>query len=323
MTAKPFKILVSSAGRRVELIQCFRNSAIEAGLPLHIVTCDVAPEMSSACHMADSAFAVPPCDKDEFTGAIADIARREGVHLIVPTIDPELLPLAIAASEFARFGTKVHVSGEEVINVARDKLETMRVLGQAGVPVPRTVDLDDMRGQHEDWPWPLFVKPKGGSASRLISVVNSIEDLPAEQSEPMIVQEFLDGPEFTINMFIDASGELRCAVAHRRLRIRAGEVEKGRTERHPALIDIARGIAKALPLARGVLCFQVIDDRNNGPKVIEINARFGGGYPLVHHAGATFTRWLLEEIAGLPSTAHDRWREGVLMLRYDAAVFQG
>ena len=68
-------------------------------------------------------------------------------------------------------------------------------------------------------------------------------------------------------------------------------------------------------------CFQVIFDAARGPQIIEINARFGGGYPLADRAGGTFARWLLEECADLPSSAHNEWREGVTMLRYDAAVF--
>jgi carbamoyl-phosphate synthase large subunit len=57
------------------------------------------------------------------------------------------------------------------------------------------------------------------------------------------------------------------------------------------------------------------------PAVIEINPRFGGGYPLSHRAGAPMTRWLLEDILGLPSTASENWNEGVMMLRYDRAVY--
>jgi carbamoyl-phosphate synthase large subunit len=323
MASTPLKVLVSSAGRRVELIQCFRNSAREMGVPLEVVACDVDPDLSSACQLADKAFKVPPCSRPDFVEVVADIARREAVQLVVPTIDPELLPFALAAAEFARNGTRVHVSDESVIQVARDKYETMRVFGAAGVPVPHTADLEHVRSQPDDLPWPRFLKPTGGSASRLISVVEGPADLPLAQSEPMIVQEFLDGPEYTINMFIDVGGALKCVVAHKRLRIRAGEVEKGLTVRDQTLTEIAHAIAAALPGARGALCFQVIDDKRSGPKVIEINARFGGGYPLVHHAGATFTRWLLEEISGRPSTAHDNWREGALMLRYDASVFRG
>ena len=56
--------------------------------------------------------------------------------------------------------------------------------------------------------------------------------------------------------------------------------------------------------------------------VIEVNARFGGGFPLAREAGADFPRWLVEEVAGLPSTAReDGWQDGLVMLRYDAAVF--
>lgn len=71
------------------------------------------------------------------------------------------------------------------------------------------------------------------------------------------------------------------------------------------------------------MCFQVIDDAQRGPQVIEINARFGGGYPLAHEAGAHFADWLLQEQAGMALQANDDWREGVTMLRYDDAVFTG
>jgi carbamoyl-phosphate synthase large subunit len=323
MGSNSLRILVSSAGRRVELIQCFRSAAEKLGVPLSVIACDVAPEMSSACRMADHAFRVPPCDDPDFVKLVADVARRDEVDLIIPTIDPELSPYAAAASSFAREGTRVHVSDEAVIRIARDKLETMKIFQAAGVPVPRTVELDEVRRSPDGWAGPLFLKPKGGSASRLISKVDHVDALPIVESEPMIVQEYLDGPEFTVNMFIDQHGVLKCVVIHRRLRVRAGEVEKGRTEHYPALTEIAEAIARALPSARGALCFQVIDDPLKGPKVIEINARFGGGYPLVHHAGAPFAQWLLEEVSGRPSTAHNHWREGVLMLRYDAAVFDG
>jgi carbamoyl-phosphate synthase large subunit len=169
----------------------------------------------------------------------------------------------------------------------------------------------------------MFMKPRSGSASRGLQTIHGPEQLPSNPSEPMILQEFLKGPEFTINIFIDASGALQSVIGHRRLQIRAGEVEKGRTERREDLHEIAVKISRCLPTARGVLCFQVIEDIRSGPRVIEINARFGGGYPLVDHAGATFAQWLLEEIADLGSTANNNWRSNVTMLRYDAAVFRG
>ncbi|BCP53911.1 carbamoyl phosphate synthase large subunit [Kaistia sp. 32K] len=320
---KHLTLLISSAGRRVGLIDCFRQSAASMGVSLEVLACDLEPGLSAACNAADRAFAVPAYGDPAFVDALIDIVREHGVDLVVPTIDPELAPLAAAIDRFSALGARVHVSPSCVIEVARDKLRTAEVLEQAGVPVPWTRPfgnghlMDGLSG------WPAFLKPSAGSASRGIRIVEGPAELPEAVDEPMVLQQFLVGPEFTVNMFIDQGGVLRSAVAHRRLRVRAGEVEKGRTERDPIFRELAEGVARALPEARGVLCFQVILDAATGPRVFEINARFGGGYPLAHHAGAEYARWLLEEVAALPSTAHDDWRAGVLMLRYDAAIFEG
>jgi len=316
-------ILVSSAGRRVGLIDCFRQSAADAGIDLRVLAADMAPDMSAACHAADQAFSVPRCSDPGFVDAVLGIASQNMVDLIVPTIDDELAPLSNAIERFRSAGTHVHVSPPSVIEIVRDKVSTAKVLAAAGVPVPWTVSLDEGRRLNGELTWPLFLKPSAGSASRGIRIATSPADFPADPPEAMMLQQLLSGPEFTVNMFIDKHGTLRSSVAHRRLQIRAGEVEKGRTERDPVFRSLAEGVAAALPEARGVMCFQVIVDETSGARIFEINARFGGGYPLAHFAGAQYARWLLEECVGLPSTAHDDWRSGALMLRYDAATFTG
>lgn len=316
-------VLLTSAGRRVELLECFRTAARGLGIDLRVFACDLAPDLSAACARADGAYAVPRCDDPSYVDVVLAIAAETGSRLVVPTIDPELAPLAEAAEDFAQIGARVHVSDPETISVVRDKARTAEVLSAAGVPVPCTHALEALRAKPDLLSWPVFLKPSGGSASRGLAVINHPGDLPDHTDEPMIAQDCLGGPEYTINMFVDSRGELRTVIPHIRLSIRAGEVEKGRTERRADLKAIAEGIAAALPGLRGVSCFQVIDDPEHGPKVLEINARFGGGYPLADAAGATFARWLLEEVTIGTSAAHDNWTDGVEMLRYDAAVFRG
>jgi carbamoyl-phosphate synthase large subunit len=169
--------------------------------------------------------------------------------------------------------------------------------------------------------WPVIVKPNSGSASIGILRPSSAEELSKIPTKDYIVQELWQGTEYTVNLFFDPQGHLRCAIPHRRIEVRAGEVAKGRTERITCLAEAATRVAKALPGARGPLCFQAIVTDSGDYAVFEINARFGGGYPLAHHAGARMSQWVLEEIMGLPSSAHDDWRPGVTMLRYDTAVF--
>ncbi|WP_299402049.1 ATP-grasp domain-containing protein [uncultured Roseobacter sp.] len=321
MSQNSMRILVCSAGRRVGLIQCFRSAAEQLNIDLKVYASDLVPDEAAACAIADVALRMPRSDAPEYAAAVLQAVKENAIDLVVPTIDPDLKPLALAHEEFARAGARLHVSPAHVIDIVRDKGLTAEVLAAAGVPVPSTLSLDELRATPDRLNWPVFAKPSGGSASRGLQVFDRMEDVPTEFPEPMIFQNLVRGPEFTVNIFVDADGVLRTVIPHLRKSIRAGEVEKGVTRRRQDLRDIAEGIVSALPDLRGVACFQTLEDGVHGPCVIEINARFGGGYPLADHAGATFAQWLLEETIGRPCTAHDDWREGVRMMRYDSAVY--
>jgi carbamoyl-phosphate synthase large subunit len=319
----PLRILFTSAGRRVELAQCFRAAASRRDVSCEIHACDLHPELSPACQTADARFVVPKCTDPSYVGILQEYCRTRSIDLLVPTIDPELPPLAAARDHFAEAGTFVHVSCAETIDIVRDKQKTIEALAASGVPVPRTASVEEARHSSGAWPFPAFIKPSGGSASRGIGILQGPEDFRGEYDEPMIVQEFLRGPEYTVNVYVDRNGKLLSAVPHIRLSVRAGEVEKGRTERNPAFWEIAERVVSALPGPRGAMCFQLIVDPEKGPRVFEINARFGGGYPLADHAGARFAESLLADLLGQPECASNEWRDGVTMLRYDAAVFDG
>lgn len=323
MPTSPFRILLCSAGRRVGLLNCFRAAAERLSLDLEVIACDLDPGHSAACANADLAVPVPHCLHPDYAGAVIDLAKRHEVRLVVPTIDTELLPLARVADDFAASGIRLHVSTLSATEIARDKALTAKVLAAAGIAVPRTLSHAELVADPGRLRWPVIAKPNSGSASRGLQVFEHPENLPATFPEPMVFQDLHRGDEYTVNIFVDEQGQLRAAVPHRRISIRAGEVEKGVTVRRADLREMAGRTVAALPGLRGVACFQVLDDPDYGPAVIEINARFGGGYPLADHAGAPFAQWLLEEAAGLPISAHDGWRENVLMLRYDCAVFNG
>jgi carbamoyl-phosphate synthase large subunit len=318
---KRLTMLVTSAGRRVALLQAFRRGAEQLGVELELLACDLEPDLSAACHVADKAFAVPRATDDDYVDALLAICRDRHVQLVVPTIDPDLVPLANAHDRFTTSGAQIAASAPAVIDIARDKLKTAEFFAAHGIPTPRTETLATVRENPGSWTWPVLLKPRHGSSGRAVSIVQSPADLPLDEDEPMIVQTLLRGEEWTVSIYIDNTGRLRAVVPHRRMKIRAGEVEKGVTRRAPRLIEIGEKIAAALPGARGVLCYQAMVSPDGSANVFEINARFGGGYPLADHAGATFARWLIEARLGLPSTAGNDWTEDVVMLRYDAAIF--
>ncbi len=325
-------VLFTSAGRRVELLECFRDDARALGCGLRVLAVDAEPALSPACLHADEARAVPPiAGGGRYLEALEAICAAERVDLLVPLHDAELVILAGHADRFAARGTRVVVSSPGVVACARDKLATTRALARGGVPVPRTALAADVPEAAPGWPWPLIAKPVDGSGSRGVVVVPSPEALARLEVDRArtLVQELCPGVEYTVNVYLDASGRVRAAVPHRRLEVRAGEVSKGRTEAVPALVAIADRLGDVLPGARGPLCFQAIVSAEGRATVFEVNARFGGGFPLAHHAGMRVPRWLMEEALGLPCSAPasaaeavGSWREGALMLRHDVSLFR-
>jgi len=144
----------------------------------------------------------------------------------------------------------------------------------------------------------------------------------SKDREDLVVEEIARGFEYTVNVFVNREGRCVCAVPHRRLEVRAGEVSKGVTVRHRKMMEFASLVSERLPGAYGPLNLQGFLSSDDEFRVTEINPRFGGGYPLAHQAGADFPRWLIEEWLGLPSSASfDGWQDGLAMLRYDSAVF--
>ena len=326
-SGRPFTVLVSSAGRRVELVRGFRAALGDLGLDGRVLAADRS-WWSSAAHLADEGLRVPSCDDPAFVPAVLDLCEKHAVDLVVPTIDPELPVYAAARDRFAAAGVTVAVPEPDTVAIAADKVRTHAWLTGHGFPTVRQAGPEAVRTDPAAWPFPLVVKPRFGSAAVGVAVVDDLVTFDAAVAGAggeVVVQSRAAGREHTVDLLVDRAGRCVSAVPRRRVEVRAGEVAKAVTVRQPALEDLARAVAGALPGAYGPLTVQAFVD-GDGPAadlaVIEVNARFGGGFPLAREAGADHPRWLVEEVAGLPSTARaDAWRPGLVMLRYDAAVF--
>jgi carbamoyl-phosphate synthase large subunit len=303
-------ILISSAGRRVTLLACIRERS--SGTVFTIDSGLTAP----AAFVAGHAALVPRCTDPHFMPTVLRICAENDIGLLIPTIDTELPLYAAACDVFREAGTVVCISSPECVRICCDKVLTHQWLTSNRFPTVRQTAPETAA----DWPFPLIAKPCNGSSS--IGLRRLQTRLELESLEPgYIVQEIAAGREFTINVYVNRAGECVSAVPHWRMEVRAGEVSKGLTVKDPRLVDLGRAVAEALPGAYGPLNIQCFMDDAGAIKVIEINARFGGGYPLAHRAGARFTDWLLDELEGKPVPRFDDWTDDLAMLRYDEAVF--
>jgi carbamoyl-phosphate synthase large subunit len=324
---KTLGLLITSAGRRVELLKLFRRDADELGLSLRVIAADLDPEWSPACHVADKSYSVPRANTPEYASAIRDIARNERCGLIVPTIDPELLPLARARDEgmFADIGAHAVVQPTRFVETCRDKQRTMEWLAGKGVRVPKTYSRESLASERSSAGaicWPLIVKPVDGSSSDGISIHKDAASLEqVEVTARDIVQHYVEGPEFTVNCYAGLDGQLLFAMAHLRKATRGGEVEKAQAVHLDGVEEIAKAIVLSELAPRGPFCFQLKQDLSGSLYVFEINARFGGGFPLAHQCRGAFTRWLIEEYVLdkriQPTSPDYGWR----MMRHDHSIF--
>jgi carbamoyl-phosphate synthase large subunit len=319
---KPVNILLSSAGRRVGLLNLFRKATRDLGLNGQIVATDASP-LAAAWQQADIRYIVPSCGAPEYVDSLLDICRRDEVSLIVPTIDTELPILAAHRSRFEAIGTTVLVSLPECIRIASDKLLTNQWLTANNFPTVRQTSVPDALKDDAKWPLPLIAKPRNGSAS--IGLLRVADRLVLEQlrgHDDYVVETVARGNEHTVDVLVDRSQRVVCSVPRRRIEVRGGEVSKGVTVRCERMQALATAVCERMPGAYGVFNVQMFQADDGTVAVVEINARFGGGFPLSARAGANYPRWIIEELRGLPATASaDSWQSGLGMLRYDAEVF--
>jgi carbamoyl-phosphate synthase large subunit len=316
-------ILFSSAGRRVALIECFREAAKELRLGLEVVAIDMEPEWSPACATADYSYRVSRCTSNAFIEEVLNICKKHKVNLIIPTIDNELMPFAKNRALFEKENIELHLSELKVIKVARDKKVTTEILRSNSIPSPSTWNVNEIVRKKIGFRIPLIAKPVDGSSSKGIKIVRSQTELMkiTESPDQYVIQELLKGREFTINCFFDEVKGCVSCVPHYRKLIRDGEVCFAETVRVPLFKTYADRLFNALQGIYGSICFQGFLDEKGHASVFEINARFGGGYPICNKAGGTYAKWLIQKIIGEPPKYNDQWLEGIRMLRYDAAIY--
>jgi carbamoyl-phosphate synthase large subunit len=279
---------------------------------------DVNP-LSPAVYAADRAYRVPLATDAGYLNEILTICVAEGVGLVVPTIDDELMPFALASLAFEAAGARVAVSAAATIGICNDKYETCRTLDSNGIAAARSFVPGELPASPR---FPLFIKPRIGRGSVGVHKIRNVRELAffLDYVAGPVVQEYLDGPEFTIDMLCDAAGCPLSIVPRERIVVRAGVSDCGRTTKDPRLMALAASCAAALPFAGPVnIQCRIVDGR---PVVFEINPRFSGGIPLTIHAGADFPRMLAQLVLGTPvAPAIGRFRENVWMTNYEASVF--
>lgn len=313
-------ILITSAGKRVALTKYFKETLNRFYPEAKVYITDMNPEMAPVSYVCDGAFAVPRVTAPEYPEVLLKICEEQGIGMVIATIDTELLLLSDLKEEFLKKGIYVMVSDRRFVEMCRDKRNTGDFFKSHGVRVPREVDKYNPT-------FPLFAKPYDGSLSTNLHYIKTADELTQEilDDPKLLFMEYIDKKvykEYTVDMYYGRDNRVKCIVPRERIEIRAGEINKGRAEKNE-ILDYLKDKLGYIEGCLGCICVQLFFHSETKDMVgIEINPRFGGGYPLSYNCGGNFPELLIREyFLGEDVEYFDDWKDGMLMLRYDDAIY--
>lgn len=312
-------VLITSAGKRVVLVQIFQKTFRELGFDAKVYTTDMKPEMAPAGIVSDGCESVPRCTSDGFIDSILKICQEKNIGVIIPTIDPELIVFSENRQRFSEIGVELMISDSDFIRICRDKRKTADYFNEIGIAVPKMLDKNHPV-------FPMFAKPFDGSLSTNIHIIRNADALTREilDDPKLLFMEYIDKneyKEFTVDMYYGKDHCVKSIVPRERVEVRAGEINKGVTRKN-FIVDFLKQRMGYLPGVRGCICIQLFyRESDNDIKGIEINPRFGGGYPLSYHAKANYANFVIREYLLHQEIPYSEdWLDNTLMLRYDKDV---
>ena len=299
-------VLLTGVGKRYDIVSAFAQHAT-------VVAADPNP-LAPAQYAAHHRFPVPRIEDTEYVPALRALCSDFGVGAVVPLTDLDLEVLAVARAEGH---LPAFVPDPEIARRTFDKYETHLLLTRLGLPTPPTV----LPGDPVE-AFPVMIKPRWGSGAR--SIHRADDERAAEffvdyVREPTMIQRYMDGPEFSVDVLCDLHGRCLNAIPRTMIESRGGESIKGTVIADAELVELGRRASEALGV-RGPATIQAFRDREIGLGITDVNTRFGGAFPAPMYAalpGRTYPELIVRMAGGEEIEPHvGEFRAGVTFTRY-------
>lgn len=309
-------ILFTCAGRRTYLLKYFKENLSEGD---KVVATDM--QLSApALQVADVKIQVPAVYDPKYIDITLDICKEQKIDALISLNDLELPILAENKKRFEEIGVRVIVSDPEVIDIAFDKYKTAQWVESIGLNAPKTyVTLASAKEAlaKGEIAFPLFMKPRWGSGSIGLETIEDMEELEevyqqlfkkikktilataSVGDEYIMIQEKLTGKEFGLDVMNDLEGNHVAVSVKQKLAMRAGETDKAITVDIPEVYEMGRKIGENLKHI-GNLDVDIMQRANGDYCVLELNPRFGGGYPFSYEAGVNLPKAIIQWVKGEP-----------------------
>lgn len=241
---------------------------------------------------------LPPISAPDFEEAIFTVCHKNCIEILIPTIDAELILLAKRQDDYRDIGTKIPISPLAALELCRDKNRLLSHCANSVYSPKSWVLQSDTLSFLKQHPLPLFAKPRVGAGSngaQIIQDIKAFDLLPQDGS--YLIQEMLNGEEYSVDTYTSQQGVVLAAVPRIRLKIDSGIAVASQTVHNSTLEAYAIDIAKKVGLMY-VANIQFKANDQGEFKLLEINPRFPGTLPLTVAAGVDIPKILLEDLQG-------------------------
>lgn len=299
MNGEEVNILITNIGRRGYLTDYLKRNPHFRG---KVFASDCDSTASGLYGNNDGHFILvkPVEDERRYCDQLLDLCNKQDIKVVIPVIDPEIDILSRYRDEFWNHGIKVVVSDKRVLDICWNKLRMNDFLKECGVLYPNTyseISSFEEALYRSEIDFPVIIKPIYGSGSVNTQIITDINQLRSCFKDGMMIQQFLSGAvEYGSDTFNSFSGDPLRVVVKRKISMRSGETDKAITVHKPEVLQLLLKISNELKHI-GNLDTDILE-YDGKLYVIDMNPRFGGGYPATHIAGVDLLDLIVQQMNG-------------------------
>lgn len=307
-------VLLTSVGRRAYLVDYFKK---EFGYNSKII-CTNSSELSTALSVGDKSYISPMIYEETYIPFLLEICKKEKINILVSLFDIDLPILAYNRDKFENLGVKLILSDLSIIEVCNDKYKMNKFLKNnffdtiyTGLSIEDEYIKNNISSEKK-----FILKPRWGMGSLGIYISDEYEEAKyfykkirkdidksylryeAKQDieNSILIQELIEGKEYGLDIVNDLEGNYITTIVKEKLAMRSGETDIAKIVHFPLLEDFGKRIADKTRHIANMDLDLILNDK--GIFVIDMNARFGGGYPFTHKAGVNIVKIIKELLEG-------------------------
>ena len=230
---------------------------------------------AAGLYMADKGRIGTNCNDKKYIQSLIHICQQEKIKFLFPGLDAELEPLSNNFTKLKDAGITAIISDPAVIELSDDKYKLYEFLKEKGFPYIKTVK-SIIEADKEGIECPVIVKPRlGGCRSQYVKKCESfkeVDDFIAENKGEYIIQEYIEGDEYTCGS-VSFNKEVIGTIIMKRY-LRDGDTYKAYVEENDHIDDFLNRLLPSInPFGP---CNVQLRIRDNIPYILEINARCSG-----------------------------------------------